>query len=499
MAAALALSPVMASAADSSVEARLKALEERQNQLERQLVERDARIRELESQVRAPNAVAGAAPITAVPIPVTAGEPSDLTLVDEAPPMVAEPSATGSTPSDDYWGRYEGGRGIVLARSDNAEVDFSVFTYVRYLNQLALEDTYTDAFGRTKTLDKRNDLQLQKVTLNFKGWLFDPDFRYIFYTWTANTNQGQAAQVVVAGNLSYHFNDAFSLAGGIGGLPSTRSTNYTFPNWLRVDNRTIADEFFRASYTTGVWAWGKITDDLKYRVMLGNNLSQLGIDASELDSNLNTVSGALWWTPTTGEYGPADGFGDFEHHTEPATILGVHFTRSREDAQNQPGLEDFENTQIRLSDGTLIFQKDPFGTGTQIQKATYQMAAANAGVKYKGWSLDGEYYWRWVDNFLANGPLPFDEMFDHGFQLQGSTMVRPQQLQAYVSGSKIFGEYGEPWDVALGMNWFPMKRRELRVNLQGLYLVDSPVGYSSVPFPVGGNGWVFTTDVMLSF
>ncbi len=44
-----------------------------------------------------------------------------------------------------------------------------------------------------------------------------------------------------------------------------------------------------------------------------------------------------------------------------------------------------------------------------------------------------------------------------------------------------------------------MKRRELRVSVQGLYLDDSPVGHASVPCIVGGNGWVLTTDVMLNF
>jgi len=225
--------------------------------------------------------------------------------------------------------------------------------------------------------------------------------------------------------------------------------------------------------------------------MIGKNLSQLGVDASQMDSTFNTLSGALWWMPTTGEYGPADGLGDFEHHDQLATLFGVNYTRSREDAQNQPGVNDFENAQIRLSDGTLLFQADPFGTGTQVKKANYEMAAVNAAMKYRGWSLDGEYYWRWVDDFKATGPMPFDRMFDHGFQLQGSAMLLPERLQAYVSGSKIFGEYGDPFDVALGVNWFPMTRRELRVNLQGLYLDDSPVGYASVPFIVGGNGWVF--------
>ena len=90
-------------------------------------------------------------------------------------------------------------------------------------------------------------------------------------------------------------------------------------------------------------------------------------------------------------------------------------------------------------------------------------------------------------------------MYDHGFQLQGSAMLVPKSLQAYVSGSKIFGQYGDPWDLADGRELVPMNRRELRVNMQGLYLDDSPVGYASVPFIVGGNGWVFTTDVMLNF
>lgn len=481
--AAIVVAQVLAAsaAADAgdSVEERLRALEQRQQKLEQMIEERDRRIEQLEAERGA-----GAAPAIVAPEPTAA----------TATPQPSEPAETATR-----WGSYERGKGMVLARTDVGEVDFSVFSYVRYLNQRALEDSFTDSFGRTQDLRLRQDMQLQKVNLSFKGWLFDPDFRYLFYTWTANTSQGQSAQVVVAGNLSYRFNDAFSLAGGIGALPSTRSTNYTFPNWLRVDHRTIGDEFFRGSYTTGVWAWGNLTDELRYRVMLGNNLSQLGIDAGQLDGDMSTISGALWWMPTTGEFGPGEGFGDFEYHDDLATLFSLHFTRSREDSQSQPGVNDFENSQIRLSDGTRIFQPGAFATDGQIKKATYQMAATSAGFKYRGWSLDGEYYWRRVDDFSVVGEIPVDELFDHGFQLQGSTMLVPGALQAYVSGSKIFGEYGEPWDTAIGLNWFPMKRRELRVNLQGLYLDRSPVGYASVPFIVGGDGWVVTTDLMLSF
>ena len=121
----------------------------------------------------------------------------------------------------------------------------------------------------------------------------------------------------MAGNINWTFNDALRLYLGIHSVPSTRSTNRTFPYWLRNDNRPIADEFFRGSYTQGIWAEGKIAKGLEYRVMVANNLSALGVQARQLDAKPNTWSGAITWMPTTGEFGPANGFGDFEQHPWP--------------------------------------------------------------------------------------------------------------------------------------------------------------------------------------
>ena len=49
---------------------------------------------------------------------------------------------------------------------------------------------------------------------------------------------------------------------------------------------------------------------------------------------------------------------------------------------------------------------------TSSGKSTYRMAAVNAGFKYRGFSLDGEYYWRTLDDFRATGPLPRDSFED---------------------------------------------------------------------------------------
>jgi hypothetical protein len=210
------------------------------------------------------------------------------------------------------YGKYTPNAGFRLADTENGTLNFRIYAYIRYLNQLGLDETYTDAFGDTTTLDRRNDILFQKVNIQFDGWLMSQKFRYFAYVWTSNTSQGLGAQVVVGGNLNYVFNPYLTVGGGIDALPGVRATEGNFPFWLTVDNRLIADEFFRPSYTMGIWARGKVVDRVSYRFMLGNNLSQLGVDAGQLDNKLNSIATALIWYPTTGEYGTRGGFGDFD-------------------------------------------------------------------------------------------------------------------------------------------------------------------------------------------
>ena len=417
---------------------------------------------------------------------------------DAGPDIVRIPAQQAEAASPVKWGGFEPGKGVILVRSDAGEVDLGLVSYLRYLNQHGLKDTYTSAFGQPFDVTNRQDFQLAKVQITLRGWLFDPRFGYNAYVWTSQASQGLGAQVVVAGNINWTFSDALKVYFGIHSVPSTRSTNRTFPYWLRNDNRPIADEFFRGSYTQGIWAEGKIARGLEYRVMVANNLSALGVQARQLDAKIDTFSGALTWMPTTGEFGPANGYGDFEAHQKLATLFSAHYTRSTEDPQSQPATDSIENTQLRLSDGTLLFSDTAFPSG-RILQALYQMTALDAALKYKGFSLEGEYYARWLNNFKVQGSIPFNKLFDQGFTLQASAMVVPKTLQFYLSGSKIFGEYGDPYDAAVGLNYFPLKRRDLRVNVMGLYTYHSPVGYTAYPVPVGATGFTFLTDFSLAF
>ena len=49
------------------------------------------------------------------------------------------------------------------------------------------------------------------------------------------------------------------------------------------------------------------------------------------------------------------------------------------------------------------------------------------------------------------------------------------------------------------MNWYFAKERGLRFNAEWLHLNKCPVGYTAVPYPVGGNGDVFHTNFELNF
>jgi hypothetical protein len=407
--------------------------------------------------------------------------------------LVAEQDAGG-------FGEFRaGGAGFRLADTEFGTMNFSAWAYARYMNQRSLDETYTDSFGRTKTLDLRNDIQLNKVNLYFKGWVYDPKFSYLFFAWTQNAQMGDSAQVVIGGGLDYSFSQQLNIGAGVTQNPGTRSLRGTFPYWHRVDTRLIADEFHRPSYTTGLYVYGNIGETLQYKAVLGNNLSQLGVNAVQLDGHLNTISTSLSWSPQGGDFGPRTGWGDFEYHEELVTNFGFGFTRSREDRQSQPAENGIENSQIRLSDGTVIFAEDAFGTGGRINRATYQMVSLDASLKVRGFDLSGGYYVRFVDDLETEGVIPVEKLHDWGWQIQVSKMVVPRKLQVYLGYSKINGEYGEPYDHAVGINWFPFEQRLLRLNTELLYLKNSPVGYPSVPMLVGGNGTVFTTSFEMVF
>lgn len=505
--AALCLTGVVSAQAadDLSTDERLRRIEQR---LEQEIKTRDARIRDLEIEIA--RIKAGSAGPTGVPPPMPVPEApavAELPPDADAPPA-GEPAAdadnvvaasTASAAIGGNWAQFAPGVGYTVANTDLGTLEISLYSYVRYLNTTGTDDSFVDRFGQTLEVQQRNDVQVNKTFIYTKGWAFDPRLRYFFYVWASAPLLGTGLNTLVAGNLSYTFNEHVTAGAGVFGLPSTRSLTGQFPQWLRTDARLIADEFMRGSYTQGLFANGKITDKLNYMAGLGNNLNAFGVPSSRLDDRLDTLAVALRWMPTTGEFGPRANVGDFEEHERLATLFGIHYTESTEDKEAQPDRETGENTVIRLSDGTPAFSPNVFGPGVQLDKLDYRMLALNAGMKLRGYSVEGEVYYRKLDDFRSNSPVPIADIEDLGFQLMASMMLVPQSMQLYVNGSKIYGDERDSWDAGVGLNWWPFRFRGLRVNSELMYVEDSPVGSSTLPYQVGSDGTIFMTNVELAF
>ncbi len=50
-----------------------------------------------------------------------------------------------------------------------------------------------------------------------------------------------------------------------------------------------------------------------------------------------------------------------------------------------------------------------------VSDVTYRMLAADGGAKWRGLAVNDQYFFRWLNNFRADGPLPIGSTFNSGF------------------------------------------------------------------------------------
>ena len=383
------------------------------------------------------------------------------------------------------FGEFNPGRGFTVAKGEDAELNLSGYMAVRYLNQLPPDQSATDHLGRPIPIEPRNDFQFHRVMLFSQGWLFSPKFQYSTFLWTVqDTNQ-----VAVGGALYYNFNKYITLGAGWNAYPGTMSLQGSHPYWESYD-RVMADEFFRPFFSQGVFAQGNLLPTLQYRWMVGNNNSNLDVPATKLDRDVS-AGFALTWLPTTGEFGPRGAFGDYERHEKLATRFNLAYTYSPEDRQAPIGSAP-SNTTLRLADSLNVFDTGALANGVTVEKARYQLVSASAGMKYRGFWLQGEGYGRKLDNFVADAPLPLGAVRDYGFYVQIADMIVPNRIELYGSTSYVFGKFGHPKEFTVGGNYYPWNTRNLRLNLQLINVDHSPVS-STFGFYLGQiTGQVFS-------
>jgi hypothetical protein len=400
---------------------------------------------------------------------------------------------------DELLERYRDGM-VIWETRDDATVPFllkyNINTQIRYLNTMDSESTFTDHLGVVRDVNKRNDITVNRTMFILGGYIFDKRLRYSSTVWTS----AGAASIVVAGTIGWQFNRGLTLTGGYTGVPGSRSLVGTFPFFSGPD-RSMADNFFRPGFTQGLWASGEPVRGLNYLVFLGNGLNTLNISASKIDTNL-LYSGSVWWEPL-GDYGEPgkdrNMYDDYFASRGTRIRLGAAYTRSREDRFSDLDTSSPENTSMHNSDGVLTFSTGAFAPNVTVDEALYQMWAIDGGLKWNGLAVNGQYYFRRISDFSADGQMPLSSTFDHGFEASASYFVIPKKLVLYARGSIVFGQFRDSWEYAGGVKWYFLPTDRLWLNAELMDVHKSPYGGTFTPYVPGLDGLVPTLQAILAF
>jgi len=407
------------------------------------------------------------------------------------------PAPVAATQADDE--RYRDGI-IIWQTSKDAKVPFLLRfnnnTQLRYLNTLSGDDTFTDHLGVVRTVNKRNDITVNRSMFILGGYIFDERAKYSLTVWTS----AGAASIVVAGNIGWQFNKRFTLTAGYTGVPGSRSLVNTFPYFTATD-RSMADNFFRPGFTQGLWANGDLGHGLNYIGFVGNALNSINISAAKIDTNL-LVSGSVWWEPLGRYAEPGKSVNMYDDYFAKKKVrirLGTSFTRSREDRFSNLDQSSPDNTALFNSDGVLTFSTGAFAPGVTVDKALYKMSAIDGGIKYNGLAVNGQYFMRWLSDFEADGPIPVTSTFDHGYELSASYFVVPKKLLVYVRGSQVFGEFGNSHEYAGGVKWHFLPTERLWLNAELMRVNRSPYNGAFTPYTAGMNTWAPMIQTIIAF
>jgi len=348
----------------------------------------------------------------------------------EADPKPATPDSAKRFPNT-IAGEFTPAQGFDIIKTERGSLNISAYGLFRYVDQVPGNQTFLDHLGRVRTVNTVNSLNWHRTMIWLTGFFYDPKFRFNITGWSLATTQ----QTLLFGNLQYLASPYVNFGVGIAPSLTARSLQGSWPYWAATD-RQMSEEFFRGGFSSGFWVTGRIVPRLTYNVSINNNISQLGVVQANDSRDLH-YSGSLRWQPTTGEFGPRNGFGDLEHHTRLATQFGVSAGSSQESRSAPVSQPAANETQIKMSDGINPFDADALAPGVTVTNLGYREAAVDAGAKYRGFSLQSEYYWRTLEDFKATGPLPLTSIFDHGFMAEVGYMVVPKTVNLYFAGGYV--------------------------------------------------------------
>ena len=440
-------------------------------------------------------------PVTPVPgvLPAAPAVPTTSGISTQSLPSAPAPAPPELKPADvnkpvGIWQPPHYDEGFVLVSTpDSAPLPYLLrlnhVSQFKYTNSLAVHPTYFTHLGEEKEVNKRNDFQLTRDVFYFSGYVFDKRLEYNIILYTSTADLTAAA----AGFVGYRFHKAFALQAGFFSLPSLRAMTGTYPYFAGTD-RSMEVNYMRPGFTQGVWATGEPLPGLNYIAMVGNSLNTLNIAASRIDYRF-AYAVSLWYD--------VNGFGkawnDYERHQSPSLRLGTAFTYAREDRLSDLSDANPENNSTYMSDGTLLFATGTLAPNVTVSLASFYLYAVDAGIKFRGFAFNVEFAFRWLDKFVADGPLPISNMFDWGFDSSLGYFVLPKRLEPYLRSSLVSGPFATAVEGAIGAHWYPFPTRQVWLSLEAIGIKNCPYTSALYIYSSGQTGLLVPAQFLVRF
>ncbi len=347
-----------------------------------------------------------------------------------------------------------------------------------------------------------NQFQLKRGRLVFSGSAFTPDFEY-FVQLDGRSSSGDQLRL-----LDYYldFDLGRNVWGWDKGVLGIKAGKYKMPFTMarylsgrefEFTDRSVASTYFDVNRSFGFGVFGQPSPSRvpwNWEAAIFNGLVTGGAEtgsAGTLDNNF-AYSGRLFFYPT-GEFGQA-GPADLKWHETVATRTGIGYANSTIDRN---GSTEFQ--ALRVVD-----------TGQQLSSllpddvAQYQvnLYCVDGSLKYRGWSVTLEYYFRNVSSF-EGAVLP--DLYDHGYWLQLGKFVIPRKLELLARWSRVVGNSGtlggdnlSADERAGGVVWY-IREQNAKLTFDLTYLNGAPINSSALDISPGDLGWLYRSQVQFAF
>jgi hypothetical protein len=365
----------------------------------------------------------------------------------------------------------------------------------RYVGFAREREFWVNSAGDVIPISNASYFEIERGRLSFSGFMLDEKLEYFI---NLDFDTDDADRVIMHDFwVNYEFSRAFDVYLGKSFVPGSR-------DWLngalttRFADRSLATSFFRPDRTNGIWVQGEPFDRRYYRMMLGDGFNTFGLQPvpEQIDDNF-VYAVSLWADLGEGTYGR--GYSDLEWHERLVAEVGTSFTFARQEGPGPTGEPRVEQNFIRLADGTNITTPGALAPGVVVNNFDIALWAVDAAWKWRGFSANGEYYFRQLSDISGTGPLPIRLIYNHGYYLEGGYMLIPDRFEVNARTSQIYGAYGPSREYAGGVNWFPKGSHNWKWTFDCSQIYQSAAQNAGPNYIAGETGVLFRLQLQAAF